>query len=113
MSTAPQAPRVPRRHAWPRLLVLLLALLVPGAHAGAQVVPVGAVAGEGGAAAFEYDAFDTVLRPAPRGTARPVVPLRPAPVPEPEPPAPTARPLPVPPRVPHALHALRSVVLRC
>ncbi|MER5211298.1 hypothetical protein ABT063_12125 [Streptomyces sp. NPDC002838] len=111
MSTAPQAPRVVRRHAWPRVLVLLLALLVPGAHVGAQAVPAGAVAGESGAAGFEYDALDTVLRPAPRGTARPVVPLRPAPLPEPEPPA--AHPLPVPPRTPHALHALRSVVLRC
>jgi hypothetical protein len=113
VSTAPQARRVARRHVWSRVLVLLLALLVPGAHAGAQTGPAATVAGESGAAAFEYDALDTVLRPAPRGTARPVAPLRPAPVPDAEPAAPAARPLPVPPRTPHALHALRTVVLRC
>ncbi|GCB47852.1 hypothetical protein SNL152K_5165 [Streptomyces sp. NL15-2K] len=76
-------------------------------------MPAAAVAGESGAAAFEYDALDTVLRPAARGTARPVAPLRPAPLPDAEPAAPAARPLPVTPRTPHALHALRTVVLRC
>ncbi|MFD3615955.1 hypothetical protein ACFWWT_12050 [Streptomyces sp. NPDC058676] len=115
MSTAaPQAFGPARRCAWLRVLVLLLALCVPGAHAGAQAVPTASPAAEGGAAVFEYDALDTVLRPVTRGTGRPAVPLRPAPRPDAPHAGPTARPRPVPPpRTPAALHALRSVVLRC
>jgi hypothetical protein len=111
-TTGPQAPGHSRRRTWLRVSVLLLALLIPGAHAGAQVVPASLVTAESGSAAFEYDLLGTVLRPVPRGSGRPVVPLRPAPFPTP-PPTPAARPLLVPPRTAPALHALRSVVLRC
>ncbi|GAA3988739.1 hypothetical protein OG252_26610 [Streptomyces sp. NBC_01352] len=114
MSTAaPPALGPARRRAWPRVLVLLLALFVPGAHAGAPAVPALAVAAEGGSAVFEYDVLDTVLRPVTRGSGRPVAPLRPAPFPDPVPAAAAARLLPVPPCTPPALRALRSVVLRC
>ncbi len=114
MSTAaPQASGPARRRAWLRVLVLLLALSIPGAHAGAQAVPVSPVAAEAGSAVFEYDVLDTVLRPVSRGTGRPVAPPRPAPFPDAPPAAPAARPLPIQPRTPAALHALRSVVLRC
>ncbi|MDQ1046859.1 hypothetical protein [Streptomyces sp. V4I2] len=114
MSTAARTALGPaRRRAWLRVLVLLLALFVPGAHAGAQTVPASAVAAEGGSAVFEYDVLDTVLRPVTRGSGRPVAPLRPAPFPQAPPATPAARPLPVPPRTPPALRALRSVVLRC
>ncbi|MFE9440725.1 hypothetical protein ACFYO2_17270 [Streptomyces sp. NPDC006602] len=114
MSTAaPQALGPAGRHAWLRVLVLLLALFVPGAHAGAQAMPVSAVATEGGSVVFEYDVLDTVLRPVGRGAGRPVVPLRPAPFPDPAPATPIARPRLAPPGTSPALRALRSVVLRC
>lgn len=98
-----------RPAAWLRVLVVLLALLVPGtaAHCGAAdpVVP--------GGTAAEYDVHDTALRPPGRYGHRPVVPLRPVP----RPPsarhavATAAHRLPVPPRP--APIASRSMVLRC
>lgn len=95
---------------WLRAFVLLLALLVPGGHAGAHAATaVTPIAGE----LAEYDVLDTALRPPARAAHRPVVPLRPAPRPAPAPGAPAGHPLPAPPRLPHALHTLRSVVLRC
>ncbi|WP_405645832.1 hypothetical protein [Streptomyces sp. NBC_00019] len=95
---------------WLRAFVLLLALLVPGGHAGAHAAnAVTPVAGE----VAEYDVLDTALRPPARAAHRPVVPLRPAPRPAPAPGVPAGRPLPAPPRPPYALHTLRSVVLRC
>ncbi|MGW0334148.1 hypothetical protein ACWD0J_20165 [Streptomyces sp. NPDC003011] len=100
-------PRLPRHRAWPRLLVLLLALLVPGSPAEVSATPVAA------AELVEYDALDTVLRPPARGAHRPAVPLRPAPLTGPAPGVPESRPLPAPPRPPYALRALRTVVLRC
>ncbi|MGW3651496.1 hypothetical protein [Streptomyces sp. NPDC000878] len=112
MSTvAPQALGPARRRAWLRAFVLLLALSMPGGHAGAQTVPVSVAAAESGSAVFEYDVLDTVLRPVTRGTGRSVVPLRPVPAPAP---GRTARPLPThtPPASP-SLRAPRSVVLRC
>ncbi|MFE0473451.1 hypothetical protein ACFW2V_17745 [Streptomyces sp. NPDC058947] len=100
-----------RRHTWPRVLVLLLALLVPGAHAAAHTSPVALAAAE--STAVEYDAFDTVLRPAPRGARRAAVPPRPAPLPGPAPACIARRPAPVPPNPPHDPRPLRSEVLRC
>ncbi|WP_327718012.1 hypothetical protein OG381_23340 [Streptomyces sp. NBC_00490] len=95
---------------WLRAFVLLLALLVPGGHAGAPAATaVAPIAGE----LAEYDVLDTALRPPARAAHRPVVPLRPAPRPAPAPAVPAGRPLPAPPRPPYALHTLRSVVLRC
>ncbi|MER6290371.1 hypothetical protein [Streptomyces sviceus] len=94
---------------WLRVLVLLLALLVPGTHVQAHAMPP-ASAGE----FVEYDVLDTALRPPARAVHRVVVPLRPAPRPETVPAVPADRPpLPGSPRPPYALPALRSVVLRC
>ncbi|MEU2053030.1 hypothetical protein [Streptomyces bungoensis] len=79
MSTAPRRP--PRHRAWPRLLVLLLALLVPGAHVQAQAAPVPAFAA--GAAEHEHEVPGAVAWPAvhaapPRGPApAPRAPARP------------------------------------
>ncbi|MDH6451273.1 MULTISPECIES: hypothetical protein [unclassified Streptomyces] len=99
--------RPPHRHAWLRALVLLLALLVPGAPAQTHAAHV--VAGE----IAEHDVLDTALRPPARAAQRAAVPLRPAPRPEPVPGVPADRPRPAPPRPPYALPVLRSVVLRC
>ena len=103
MSTVRSLPR----SAWLRVLVLLLALLVPVTHAEAHAAPVAS------AEVTELDVLDTVLRPSARGADRPVVPARQAPLPEPVPGVPRSRPLPAPPRPPYALHTLRTVVLRC
>ncbi|KUN81687.1 hypothetical protein [Streptomyces griseoruber] len=103
MSTAA---RLPRRRTWLRVLVLLLALLVPGVPAEVSTSPV--VAGE----TVEYDAVDTAVRPSP-GDRCAAAPLRPAPRPAPAPCAPAQRPRPAPPGTPYAPHTLRTVVLRC
>ena len=104
MSTARS---LPHGSAWLRVLVLLLALLVPVSHAEAHTAPV--VSAE----LAELDVLDTVLRPSARGADRHVVPARPATLPAPVPGVPQSRPLPAPPRPPYALHTLRTVVLRC
>ncbi|MEU6374005.1 hypothetical protein [Streptomyces sp. NPDC046909] len=94
---------------WLRAFVLLLALLVPGAHAGAHAAT--AVTPVVSTEITEYDVLDTALRPA---AQRPVAPLRPAPRVEPAPPiTPERTPLPAPPHPSYALHTLRTVVLRC
>ncbi|MFF3373323.1 hypothetical protein ACFYXF_10265 [Streptomyces sp. NPDC002680] len=109
MSPAARIPYAARRAVRLRVLVLLLALLVPGtaAHCGAaeSVVTSGTAA--------EYDVHDTAARPPGRYGHRPVVPLRPAPRPPSarHPVATAGHPLPVPPRP--MPPALRSVVLRC
>ncbi|MFE0510811.1 hypothetical protein [Streptomyces sp. NPDC058964] len=102
--------RRPRRgRTWPRVLVLLLVLLVPGARAEMHVAPVVA------ADIVDHDTLDTALRPPSRTTPRPAVPARPASSPDRV--AAVAERLPGPPaavrRPPHALQCLRSVVLRC
>ncbi|ELP68026.1 hypothetical protein ACKI1I_37820 [Streptomyces turgidiscabies] len=105
----PYAKYAVRRTAWLRVVVLLLALLVPGtaAHCGAAESAVSS------GTAAEHDVHDTALRPPARYGHRTVVALRPVPGP------PAARhagatspahPLPVPPR---PTPAPRSVVLRC
>ncbi|AZP18871.1 hypothetical protein ACIGMX_15615 [Streptomyces aquilus] len=92
---------------WLRAFVLLLALLVPVAPAGAPAAAVPVAAGE----VAEYDVLDTVLRPADR---QPVAPPRPAPRVEPASPvASEGTPLPAPPHPSSRLLALRTVVLRC
>lgn len=113
MSTASTARRPSRSRAWLRVLVLLLALAVPGAHAQAHALPV--VAGALGEVA-EHDVLDTALRPAARGDRRSAVrPARSGTDPQPKParcvragPTPAA-----PPRPPYLTHVLRTVVLRC
>ncbi|MCX5055898.1 hypothetical protein OG895_18870 [Streptomyces sp. NBC_00201] len=106
MSTARH---LPRGRAWLRTLVLLLALLVPGAHAEVHATPVAAAETVG------YDALDAALRPPAEAVRRTVAVLRPAPrpIPAPAPATPAGRPRQAPPRPPHALPALRTVVLRC
>ncbi|MFJ5836301.1 hypothetical protein ACIQGO_05890 [Streptomyces shenzhenensis] len=103
------APTLPRGRAWLRVLVLLLALLVPGAHAEAHATPV--VAGN----VVQHDGLDTALRPPSRTVHQPLAPAaRTVPLTVPAPAVPHDRPLPVPaPRPPYALYALCSVVLRC
>ncbi|MFJ8592047.1 hypothetical protein [Streptomyces sp. NPDC093598] len=112
MTPAPQpVARGPRRNAWLRVLVLLLALLVPGAHAEAHAGPVAVVSGEGTTA--ECDVLDTTLRPPARGSRRTAVPLSPAPLQDPGPAYTAQRPVPAPTNPPHAPRPLRSEVLRC
>ncbi|MEU4486454.1 hypothetical protein AB0H94_16435 [Streptomyces purpurascens] len=109
---APQpVPRGTRRSAWPRVLVLLLALLLPGARAEAHTGPTTTVSGE--STAVECDVLDTALRPSARAARRTAVPLRPAPLPAPGPAYTAPRPAPVPPGPPHAPRPPRSEVLRC
>ncbi|WP_369029004.1 hypothetical protein [Streptomyces adonidis] len=109
MSPAARTPYAARRAVWFRVLVLLLALLVPGtaAHCGAAESVVM------GSAAAEYDVHDTAVRPPGRYGHRHVVPLRPAPRPPSarHPMATAGHPFPVPPRP--MPRAPRSVVLRC
>ncbi|MEU6181960.1 hypothetical protein [Streptomyces coeruleorubidus] len=112
MNPAPQpATRGTRRHTWPRVLVLLLALLVPGAHAEAHTGPTATVSGE--STAVECDIPDTAQRPPARGARRAAVPMRPTPLPStgPEYGAPQPAPVPAGPR--HDPRPLRSEVLRC
>ncbi|CAL9513606.1 hypothetical protein [Streptomyces sp. enrichment culture] len=112
MSPVPHAATTVRaaRARWPRVLVLLLALLLPCTPATVQAAPATAVTG----AAAEYDHLDTV-RPALVRGARRAAAARPLPRPgagrrtRPDPfrtPAAPARPT-------GSAHVLRSVVLRC
>ncbi|MGA5202944.1 hypothetical protein [Streptomyces variegatus] len=112
MTPAPQpVPRGPRRHAWPRVLVLLLALLVPGAHAEAHTGPTATVSGE--STTVECDLLDTAPRPPARASRRTAVPPASAPLPGPGPASTAQRSVPVPASPPHAPRPLRSEVLRC
>jgi hypothetical protein len=108
---AQPVPRRTRRLSWPRVLVLLLALLVPGAHAAAHTLPAAPLAGE--STTVEYDTFDTVLRPTGRGARRAAGPPRPAPFTGPAPACTARRPVPVPPGPAHPPRPPRSEVLRC
>ncbi|MBO7936906.1 hypothetical protein ACGFZG_31330 [Streptomyces antibioticus] len=102
------ARRVSRGRAWLRAVVLLLALLAPGAAAEVSVASVAAEV-------VEYDVAGPVLRPAP-GVRRPAVPPSPVPPPPAPPAAPAARPgteRPAPRGAPYALVVSRTVVLRC
>ncbi|MEV2210534.1 hypothetical protein AB0H86_03300 [Streptomyces sp. NPDC050997] len=98
---------LPRSRAWLRVLVLLLAVLVPGTPAEVSAAPGVSVE------IVEYDVLDTALRPPARDAHRPAVPPRRAPDLGPAPAVPRGRPQPAPPKPPYALHALRTVVLRC
>ncbi|MYS93248.1 MULTISPECIES: hypothetical protein [Streptomyces] len=112
MNAAPQpARRGTRRNTCARVLVLLLALLVPGAHAEAHAGPTAIVSGE--STAVECDVVDTAPRPPARGTRRTAVPLRSAPLPGPGPAHGTPHAAPVPSGPRHDPRPLRSEVLRC
>lgn len=101
MSRAPHAPTA--RTAWLRVLVLLLALVVPCANATAEAVPVTTVAA---GAVGEYDQVDTALRTPVRGARRAAPVVRRT--------VRRTRSAPSAPAVPHSrARAPRSVVLRC
>ncbi|GGS59356.1 hypothetical protein GCM10010206_21690 [Streptomyces cinerochromogenes] len=91
------------------MLVLVLALWVPGAHVPAPAVTDLVVAAE----TAEQDLLDTALRPPARVLHRADVPERRAPLPGPAPARPAARPSPAAARVPDTTPLLRTVVLRC
>jgi len=107
------ARRGSRSRVWLRAVVLLLALLVPGAGVHAHALPVAVTAG---AEAVEHDILDAAVRPAVRsdrraGTRRPVRPCagpphRPAP-------APVASRTHRPAAAPGVPPLPRTVVLRC
>ncbi|MFJ4523941.1 hypothetical protein ACIP4Y_23810 [Streptomyces sp. NPDC088810] len=99
----------PRSRTWLRVLVLLLALWVPGAHLSAQAAPYLAVTAE----TAEHEGLDSALRPPFRAVHRADVPEHPAPLPAAAPARPAARPCPAVPRVPDTTPLLRTVVLRC
>ncbi|MGW7665144.1 hypothetical protein [Streptomyces sp. NPDC054756] len=110
MSTAR---RGSRSRVWLRVVVLLLALLLPGAHAHAHTLPVAVTAG---AEAVEHDTLDATVRPAARadrraGTRRPVRPC--AGPPHRSAPAPVTRRTVRPATLPGVPPLLRTVVLRC
>ncbi|MER7894938.1 hypothetical protein ABTX62_01995 [Streptomyces sp. NPDC096046] len=112
MTSAPQpVPRGPRRNTWLRVLVLLLALLVPGAHAEAHAGSTAAVSGD--STTVGCDVLDAVLRPPVRGSRRTAVPPGPAPLRAPGPASPAHRSGPVPPSPAYDPRPLRSEVLRC
>ncbi|MEU0003864.1 hypothetical protein ABZ079_06045 [Streptomyces sp. NPDC006314] len=100
---------IPRGRTRLRVLVLLLALWVPGAHVQVQAASALGMAAE----TAEHDVLDIVLRPSARAVHRSDVPQRPAPLPDPAPARPAAHPRPATPRVPYAPPLLRTVVLRC
>ncbi|SOD85352.1 hypothetical protein SAMN06272765_2765 [Streptomyces sp. Ag109_G2-15] len=103
-------PSLPRSRTWLRVLVLLLALWVPGAHLQAQAAPAPAVSAE----TSEHDVLDTLLRPPARTLHHTDAPERAAPLPDPPAPVrPALRPCPAVPRPPYAVPLLRTVVLRC
>ncbi|MER6451265.1 hypothetical protein ABT270_01255 [Streptomyces sp900105245] len=89
-----------------RVLVLLLALWVPGAHVQALAAP-------SFTAAAEHEVLDTALRPPARAVHRADVPERPAPLPDPAPARPAAPVRHPAPGTPYAPCLLRTVVLRC
>ncbi|MET7286871.1 hypothetical protein [Streptomyces sp. NPDC005573] len=107
MSTARRRP--PRHRTWPRLLVLLLALLVPGAHAQAQAAPALTASAE----TTEHDTLDTLLRPPARTLHQADAPERVASLPGPAPAGAAARPHPAAPGPCSSLSLPRTVVLRC
>ncbi|MFF7970375.1 hypothetical protein [Streptomyces sp. NPDC007905] len=109
MSRTPGLPRTSTR-TWLRVLVLLLAVWVPGAHVQAQAASALAVSAE----TAEHDVLGTLLRPPVRGLHQPDAPERTAPLPDPAAPVrPALGPCPAVPRPPYAVPLLRSVVLRC
>ncbi|WP_320779732.1 hypothetical protein, partial [Streptomyces sp. CRN 30] len=79
MSPRPHAQRTVRRCAWPRVLVLLLALFLPVAHTGAGTAPAFAVTAE----TADQDLLEPALRAPARRAHRPAPSPRPAPPPPP------------------------------
>ncbi|MEU1465467.1 hypothetical protein ABZ467_33320 [Streptomyces sp. NPDC005727] len=101
--------RIPRSRTWLRVLVLLLAVWVPGAHVQPQPAPAPAAS----AGTSEHDHLDTLPRPPARVSHPAGAPERPAPLPGPAPAPAAAPPGRAVPRPPGAVPLLRTVVLRC
>ncbi|UUU23342.1 hypothetical protein [Streptomyces sp. DSM 40750] len=100
------------------MLALTLALLVPITHGTTHATLPPTLSSE--APTAEYDLIENTSRPPTRHTPRPATATRPSPVASRRHPPAThhGRAFPAPPRLqrpyaPYALHALRSVVLRC
>ncbi|MEV5800169.1 hypothetical protein [Streptomyces collinus] len=103
-------PGLPRTRTWLRVLVLLLALWVPGAHVQATTAPVPTVP----AGTAEHDVLDSLLRPPARALHQPDAADRAAPpTGAPGPARPAPEPRPAEPLPPSAVPLLRTVVLRC
>ncbi|MFG1670855.1 hypothetical protein [Streptomyces sp. Y7] len=98
-----------RSRAWLRVVVLLLALLVPGAHAQAHALPPVAAAVE----IAEQDVLDTAVRPVARAERRTAVRQRPVLSPGAATATPAGARRHAQPRPPYVPHILRTVVLRC
>ncbi|WP_199837324.1 hypothetical protein [Streptomyces caniscabiei] len=113
-----RARRYARRRTWLRVLALTVALLVPTAHAATHAAASLPPTASSELPTTECDLLGNAPRPQARHTLRPSAPPRSpssvSPVPTPatrhDSPCLPARPWP---RPPCALHALRSVVLRC
>ncbi|MGX1131710.1 hypothetical protein RKD49_003900 [Streptomyces glaucescens] len=103
------APSLPRSRVWLRVLVLLLALLIPGSHVEATGMPV--AAGE----VAEADLVVAAPRPVAHRARRAAVPEPPVRAGEAGPARclPGRLPAAPPPAPPYTLRTLRSVVLRC
>ncbi|OIK05895.1 hypothetical protein [Streptomyces monashensis] len=112
-----RTPRRPRSRTWLRVLVLLLALWVPVAHAQAHAAPACAVSADtsehhdGHDVTDALDGLDLLLRPTARAVHRADAPECPAPLPGPA--APARRPCPAASRAPYTTPLPRTVVLRC
>ncbi|MFJ9345037.1 hypothetical protein [Streptomyces sp. NPDC101237] len=102
-------------HTWPRVLVLLLALLLAGAGTAAAS-RTAAASPAAAAETAEHDVLDSPLRLPARAVHRADVPQRPAPLSGTAPADPADRrrpPCAAAPRPPYATPLLRTVVLRC
>ncbi|MEU0677593.1 hypothetical protein ABZ330_32820 [Streptomyces sp. NPDC006172] len=107
------ARRLPRSRRWLRVLVLLLAVVVPGASAEAAALPALSAAV---VEIAEYDGLDAAPRAPAGGAHRAVAPALPSPRPARTPTAPPSRLMPPSSCPPYALgvaDVLRTVVLRC
>ncbi|MFI8349315.1 hypothetical protein [Streptomyces sp. NPDC085596] len=107
MSTA--RPRASRVRLWFRVLVLLLALSVPGGH----VAPAQAGGGPSTVQECEHDLPATPARPGASARHRADTPDRTAPPPDPAPGPPGTAPGTKRTRPPYTAPLLRTVVLRC
>ncbi|MET8408676.1 hypothetical protein ABZV34_11355 [Streptomyces sp. NPDC005195] len=120
MSPAPprRAPHPRNRHAWMRVLALLVvAFLAAGAQAGAlsaaAPVAVAVTVADASGHGAEPDVPDTALRPPGRPGHDRVIPPRPTRGTAPGHPDPASRPGPAAASPTAAPHVPRSVVLRC
>ncbi|MGW3634424.1 hypothetical protein ACWD7F_30465 [Streptomyces sp. NPDC005122] len=116
MSPAPprRAPHPRNRHAWMRVLALLVvAFLAAGAQAEALSAAAPAAVADASGHGAEPDVPDTALRPPGRPGHGRVTPPRPTPGTAPGHPDPASRPGPAAASPTATPHVPRSVVLRC